>query len=131
MSSPTHGYAIARHRYHTFFGEDHARISRDQTRFEVIKYERTFVIKLISALLFNLPKTRLAELNDLAADDVAYAIHWREFAVELLRGWRDSSYLVRVTACYEVPMEVLTAGPIVVCRSAHVRFLYAAPMFER
>ncbi|TFK93460.1 hypothetical protein K466DRAFT_580908 [Polyporus arcularius HHB13444] len=84
---------IARHRYHTFFGEDHARISRDQKRFEVIKYERTFVIKLISALLFNLPKTRLAELNDLAADDVAYAIHWREFAVELLRGWRDSSYL--------------------------------------
>ncbi|KAI0724584.1 hypothetical protein C8T65DRAFT_704411 [Cerioporus squamosus] len=83
-------WTIAKHRYHTFFGEDHARISREQKRFEVIKYERSFVIKLFSALLFNLPKSRTAELNDLAADDVAYAIHWREFAVDLLRGWRES-----------------------------------------
>ncbi|RPD62911.1 hypothetical protein L227DRAFT_407808 [Lentinus tigrinus ALCF2SS1-6] len=85
--------SMSKHRYHTFFGEDHARVSREQTRFEVIKYERPFAIKFISGLLFNLPKTHTAELDGLASDDVAYAIYWHEYAVTLLRGWRDSSYL--------------------------------------
>ncbi|RPD82522.1 hypothetical protein L226DRAFT_518511 [Lentinus tigrinus ALCF2SS1-7] len=93
VSSPVCWNAVAKHRYHTFFGEDHARVSREQTRFEVIKYERPFAIKFISGLLFNLPKTHTAELDGLASDDVAYAIYWHEYAVTLLRGWRDSSYL--------------------------------------
>ena len=101
-----------------FFGEDHARISREQKRFEVIKYERSFVIKMVSAILFNLPKTHAAELDALASDEVAYAIHWQEYAVILLRGWRESSYLVRLSD--SVSTHRSDRSFLSVCRFAHV-----------
>ncbi|KAI0735138.1 hypothetical protein C8Q76DRAFT_791712 [Earliella scabrosa] len=83
----------SRHRYNTFFGEDHARISRDQKRYDQPAIERPLAVRMCTALLFNLPKARTEELNMLLSDDLTYVIHWREFATELLRGWRESGYL--------------------------------------
>ena len=84
----------ARHRYSTFFGEDYAKISRDQKRYDKPAKQRTLMVKLCSALLFNMPKTRSAQLDLLSLDDLTYVMHWREFAIDLLHGWRESSYLV-------------------------------------
>ncbi|KAM5536214.1 hypothetical protein V8D89_010113 [Ganoderma adspersum] len=82
---------ISRHKFSTFYGEDHAKISRMQRCFEKARTERTCMLKLCSALLFGMPKTRSAELDSLSVDELTYAVHWREFATELLNGWRESS----------------------------------------
>jgi len=90
-------YFIARHKFSTFYGEDHAKISRMQRRFDKARLERTCMLKLFSAFLFGMPKTRAAELESLSVDELTYAVHWREFAIELLNGWRESACLVRGT----------------------------------
>ncbi len=90
-------HLTARHKFSTFYGEDHAKISRTQRRFDKARTERTFIVKMCSALLFGMPKTRSAELDLLSVDELTYAVHWREFASELLYGWRESSFLVRAT----------------------------------
>ncbi|KAI1797910.1 hypothetical protein LXA43DRAFT_273873 [Ganoderma leucocontextum] len=84
---------ISRHKFSTFYGEDHAKISRTQRRFDKALTERTCMVKLCSALLFGMPKARSAELDSLSVDELTYAVHWREFATELLHGWRESSCL--------------------------------------
>ena len=88
----------ARHKFNTFYGEDHAKISRMQRRFEATRIERTCILKLGSALLFGMPKTRSAELDSLSVDELTYVVHWREFATELIHGWRESSCMVCSTA---------------------------------
>ncbi|KAI0756958.1 hypothetical protein C8Q80DRAFT_1280418 [Daedaleopsis nitida] len=95
LSSGTHvRQQITRHKYDTFFGEDYARISREQKRFEDSTITRTIVAdKLRSGLLFNLPKGHLVKLDMLSSDNLTYMIHWREYAVVLLRQWRESTYL--------------------------------------
>ncbi|PIL31933.1 hypothetical protein GSI_06637 [Ganoderma sinense ZZ0214-1] len=84
---------ISRHKFSTFYGEDHAKISRMQRRFETVRVERACILKLCSALLFGMSKTRSAELDSLSVDELTYVVHWREFATDLLHGWRESSWV--------------------------------------
>ncbi|KAI0801229.1 hypothetical protein C8Q74DRAFT_1400073 [Fomes fomentarius] len=83
--------AMARHRYTTFYGEDFAKLDRDKRRYDNTDPERTVLIKMCTALLFNFPKETAKELDKLISDDVTYGIHWREFADGLLREWREIS----------------------------------------
>ncbi len=85
----------ARHRYTTFYGEDFAKLDRDKRRYDNTDPERTVLIKMCTALLFDFPKATTKELDKLISDDVTYGIHWRVFAEGLLREWRESAYLVR------------------------------------
>ena len=46
-------------------------------------------------LLFNMPVRRAEELDQLFIDDIAFGMHWREFAAAILKEWHDTSMLVR------------------------------------
>ena len=54
----------------------------------------SLLLKVSSALLFKMSAVRREQIEMLSIDDVAYTIHWREFAADLLGGWREASYLV-------------------------------------
>ncbi|KAI0778215.1 hypothetical protein BD413DRAFT_608863 [Trametes elegans] len=84
---------IARHRYTVFYGEDHAKISRDQQRYDKRPVQHSRLLKIYAALLFNIPRLRTEELNLLFVDDVAFGMHWREFAVAMLRDWHEASFM--------------------------------------
>ncbi|KAI0655108.1 hypothetical protein C8Q70DRAFT_924357 [Cubamyces menziesii] len=86
---------IARHRYNTFHGEDYARISRDQKRYDKPTPQRTGAMEIGTVLLFNMPVRRAEELDQLFIDDIAFGMHWREFAAAILKEWHDTSMLVR------------------------------------
>ncbi|KAH9898370.1 hypothetical protein C8Q73DRAFT_788557 [Cubamyces lactineus] len=84
---------IARHRYNTFHGEDYARISRDQRRYDKPAPQRTGAMEIGTVLLFNMPVRRAEELNQLFIDDIAFGMHWRDFAAASLKEWHDASLL--------------------------------------
>ena len=81
-----------------YFGEDYAKVSRDQRRIDRARVERPFAVRIVSTILFNMPIKRAEELDLLTVDDLTYGMHWREFATDLLDGWKESSYLVRTAA---------------------------------
>jgi len=80
---------IARHRYDNFYGEQHARLCRDQSVLEMPEVGTTSAMRLGSALLFNFPKALRKELELLYVDKIVYAIHWRGFVRSMTAGWRD------------------------------------------
>ncbi|KAI0669867.1 hypothetical protein C8Q78DRAFT_1079779 [Trametes maxima] len=84
---------VSRHRYNTFYGEDHARISRDQRRYDKAAPQRTPFMEKCFVLFFNMPVRRADELRLLFVDEIAFGVHWREFATSILKDWYDASAL--------------------------------------
>ncbi|KAI0651886.1 hypothetical protein C8Q79DRAFT_935288 [Trametes meyenii] len=84
---------VSRHRYDTFYGEDHARISRDQRRYDKAAPQRIPWMEKCFILFFNMPVRRADELKLLFVDDVAFGMHWRKFAATILKDWYDASAL--------------------------------------
>ncbi|KAI0825103.1 hypothetical protein BC628DRAFT_1321119 [Trametes gibbosa] len=82
--------AISRHRYHTFYGEDYARISRDQRRYDRAPAQFNTALSAFAILLFNMPTKRKVDMELLFVDDIAFAKHWQEFAVTNLNEWKES-----------------------------------------
>ncbi|TBU35274.1 hypothetical protein BD311DRAFT_829155 [Dichomitus squalens] len=103
---------ISRHKFSTFFGEDYAKISREQKRYDRPTKQRTLAVKLCSALLFNMPKKRSTQMDLLSLDDLTYVMHWRDFAIDLLHGWRESSYLAVGLALIGTVSTVQRTNPI-------------------
>ncbi|KAI0361583.1 hypothetical protein OH77DRAFT_1516533 [Trametes cingulata] len=81
---------ISKHRYNTFYGEDYAKISRDQSRLEKPAPQYDVNMERISLLLFNMPQQRAEELRLLFVDELAFGVHWRAYAATLLKDWKES-----------------------------------------
>jgi hypothetical protein len=82
--------AIARHRFDTFYGEHHARISREQRRLGERAATKGFVSRVLDLALFRSPSRIADELETLHVDNIVYTIHWRRFITERLEDWRES-----------------------------------------
>ena len=69
----------ANHRFFIHFGEDHCRLSSDQSILEVRDNKRSLVLAFISnALLFGLPHEHQARFESLWVDQLAYTAPWRK-----------------------------------------------------
>ena len=94
MGSPTMLYSsfhiIARNRYLNHYGEEIARLSRDQY---VTKNEPTDGPLLLRALsktaLLGLPRSYAKELNLLWVDNTVYAEPWKAFTAKMLSEWNS------------------------------------------
>ncbi|KAI9465769.1 hypothetical protein BJY52DRAFT_485793 [Lactarius psammicola] len=70
---------VANHRFFVHFGEDHCRLSSDQSILEVPDNKRSLVLAFISnALLFRLPNEHQARFESLWVDQLAYTAPWRK-----------------------------------------------------
>ncbi|KAH9042552.1 hypothetical protein EDB85DRAFT_2139121 [Lactarius pseudohatsudake] len=70
---------VANHRFFTHFGEEHCRLSSDQSILEVPDSKRSVVLAFISnALLFALPNEHQARFESLWVDQLAYTAPWRK-----------------------------------------------------
>lgn len=98
---------IEHQRFDHFYGQDYARLTREQSR--IAKPERTdsFTLNMVSVLFFRLPDTRRAELEALLTDHLVYSIHWKPFAAEQLLDWDKCSKMVSsLRLCY-VALELM------------------------
>jgi hypothetical protein len=84
---------IARHRFDTFFGEEHARLGREQRRLEYSAPQKTFITKALSTFVFHASDTINSELELLYVDNIVYTIHWRKFIASRLADWTECSTL--------------------------------------
>ncbi|EIN13765.1 hypothetical protein PUNSTDRAFT_123631 [Punctularia strigosozonata HHB-11173 SS5] len=84
---------IARHRFDTFYGEAHARISRSQRRLDFPQVEKTLLMRFLTMMLLGTPDIILRDFSKLWVDHMVYSIHWRRFAQRRLREWQQTSLM--------------------------------------
>ncbi|KAI0959824.1 hypothetical protein AcW1_004538 [Taiwanofungus camphoratus] len=84
---------ISRHRFDNYYGEDSARLGRDQRRLELPLVESSIIVTFCSSLLFGFPKAVKAEMELLFIHNLLYTMHWRKFASAAISNWQESSLL--------------------------------------
>ncbi|KAI9063092.1 hypothetical protein FKP32DRAFT_1758632 [Trametes sanguinea] len=82
---------VALHRYNIFYGEDHARVTREQQRIDKPAPQRSALIDSCNVLMFNMPSRRVEELKLLFNDDLAYAVHCQEYGIARLKEWQNNA----------------------------------------
>jgi hypothetical protein len=78
---------LAHWRFLYFHGQKHARLVRHETVFDKPKRERTFLITLLSPVLFFAPEVHLRDMERLWTDDVIIETVWKTFMTKLLGEW--------------------------------------------
>ncbi|KAJ8473668.1 hypothetical protein ONZ45_g16209 [Pleurotus djamor] len=80
----------ARHRFLNFHGEPPARLGRDQAIYNDPKRnQRSYLISLISPMLFNAPEVHLRTLNAVYVDEIVYAHGINKFIEKLNSEWQE------------------------------------------
>jgi len=79
----THG------RYVNFFGQREARLSTDQSVFKDDRKKRTWLITIMSVLLFFAPEAHLKALNIVYTDFVVCRHRWSKFIHKVQNEWRE------------------------------------------
>ena len=72
-------FPTANHRFFIHFGEDHCRLSSDQSILQVHDRKRSLTLAIVSnTLLFGLPNEHEAKFESLWVDQLAYTSPWRK-----------------------------------------------------
>jgi hypothetical protein len=82
---------VARNRFNTHYGEQHSRLSRDQSIIEALPSGES---RLLSMLSFRASEDFLARLNNVFVDRLVYVTEWRSFVSYCQADWRHSAQVV-------------------------------------
>lgn len=85
--------SVARHRFDHFYGEEYARLGRDQKRIECKQLHKSTLMTFCYMVSFGFPESVEAELNSLLTDNLVYVIHWRKFAHSIIKEWKNATYI--------------------------------------
>lgn len=88
---------LASHKFSTHYGQEHARLSRDQAILIAPVPSFGWVSALSSAITFRTSDAYLARLEDIFVDNLVYAEQWRPFMRVCLRDWKGTSFGVCVS----------------------------------
>ncbi|KAF9467791.1 hypothetical protein BDZ94DRAFT_1247739 [Collybia nuda] len=81
------------HRFSTHYGEESARLSRDQSILEDYAEDSYAASVITSFVSFKISNAYTARLNDIYTDRLVYVQQWRPFISTCLRDWKTISYL--------------------------------------
>jgi hypothetical protein len=70
---------VASHRFSTHYGQEHCRLSRDQTILPIRAVRQHWLPSTLSRLLFGLPANCVDKFESLWIDDMVYVEQWRDF----------------------------------------------------
>lgn len=93
VSGLTH--CAAKHRFDTLYGEQCARLDRDQRVRGKLTHANSCPLRVASAVLFGMNKPITKEIDSLYVDNMVYTMHWHRFMRKMLGSWRDA----RLTVC--------------------------------
>ena len=71
--------APANHRFFTHFGEDHCRMSYEQSILETPESKHNLALTVISKALFDIPNGHRERLENIWVDELNYTSSWRKF----------------------------------------------------
>nr|GAT59184.1 predicted protein [Mycena chlorophos] len=83
---------ICRNRYLTFYGQELARLSRDQAVLYDPATKHEWISTVAARVSFQTSSRYLQRLNDVFVDRIVYAEHWGTLLTGCLRDWRSTSY---------------------------------------
>jgi len=72
---------VASHRFSTHYGQEHCRLSRDQTILSIPERKQHWLSSALSRLLFGMPAICVDKFESLWVDDIVYAEQWRDFMI--------------------------------------------------
>jgi hypothetical protein len=101
---------VARHRHVCHFGEEVARLSREQRIFERIPSKRSILMNLVFKALFDLPDIYEKELSGLWVDQLAYANPWKKYMSSQLNEWNSYALLAMLLLMYVLFVHGFGAG---------------------
>ncbi len=101
MTSPS----LANHRFFTYFGEGHCRLSSYQAILEEPKRKQSIALAIISkTLLLGLPKSHTARFESLWVDQLVYTVPWRKHVSETTENLKQTMTWVSLNATVMVNM---------------------------
>ncbi|KAK7676781.1 hypothetical protein QCA50_020249 [Cerrena zonata] len=84
---------VCNHRFMTHYGQQTARLSRDQLILDVPEAKEGRMFRLQSRMLFSIPKHYNVSLEKLFSDAIIYQTEWREFIPKCRDEWTLSTAL--------------------------------------
>jgi hypothetical protein len=115
--------AAANHRFFIHFGEDHCRLSSDQTILETIRRESVVLAIISNTLLFGFPNWYQARFEGLWIDQLAYTSHWRKHVSETSKDLKQMMSSVCLMATF--------VGSVLTISSRCLHFLCESPSLHR
>jgi hypothetical protein len=94
MDLCSHSLTTAQERALHYAGMDIARLQRGQSVFSNAVPEPTYLIRVLSPLLFFAPDTHYKTLNDLYVDTMINHVLWNKFIEIAKEDWRDLTVMV-------------------------------------
>ncbi|KAJ7138528.1 hypothetical protein C8R43DRAFT_928893 [Mycena crocata] len=88
-------HLLVRSRVYNFYGEAGARLNVDQSVYGVV-HKPTFLMKLLSPLLFYAPNSHLVALHSIFTDRLIRQRGWSEFIKRLNNEWQEFTLLATV-----------------------------------
>ena len=82
----------------THYGQENARLSRDQLILDLPEIQEGKLFTLKSRMLFNIPRSYNTSLEKLWADEIVYQGEWRDFVPKCRDDWILSTVLVSVVS---------------------------------
>ncbi|KAJ7078323.1 hypothetical protein B0H15DRAFT_1001402, partial [Mycena belliarum] len=79
-------------RYITHYGQEHARLSRDQSILYDPTQKHRWISAVMAALTFTTSNTHLARLDDVFVDSIVYSDRWKCLVTDSLRQWKAAEY---------------------------------------
>jgi hypothetical protein len=95
-------HITASHRFSTHYGQEHCRLSRDQTILSAPKRRQHWMSSAMSRLLFGLPANCVDKFESLWVDDIVYVEQWRDFMTscqedrKLFVSWAFGSMIINL-----------------------------------
>ncbi|OCH93194.1 hypothetical protein OBBRIDRAFT_832839 [Obba rivulosa] len=80
---------IAEKKFYNFHGQPDARLSSDQSVFCEEMRGRSFMIRVLSLLLFNAPDIHAREFRKVWVDRLINHVTWKQFITKLTAEWQD------------------------------------------
>ncbi|KAI0823002.1 hypothetical protein BC628DRAFT_1421386 [Trametes gibbosa] len=81
---------VSRHRLHTHYAQERARLSREQMILDLPETPRGRIFAATSRLLVGIPEMYAEKLDSLFADEVVFVHPWREFMSQCRAEWQQS-----------------------------------------
>jgi hypothetical protein len=113
---------VANHRFFIHFGEDHCRLSSDQSTLEVPDNKQSLILAIISkTLLFGLPREHQANFESLWVDQVYYISPGRKYfhrTIEMLSpmmSWFLALLIANVLMIQAYSISCLTRSSLLLC----------------
>jgi len=101
---------VFNHRLMTHYGEQYARLSRDQALLVDLTQESRALAAVTSLLSFGASERYRNRLDDIFTDNLVYAHQWQLFISGCLREWRESSYLCFMPLLLHIPFVFVSSS---------------------